>query len=352
MEKTTRLLQWYDRRRRSLPWRETRDPYAIWVSEIMLQQTRVDVVIPYYEAFLERFPTVEALAEGPLEEVLARWSGLGYYRRARQLHAAAVKVVERGGIPQTAKELRDLPGIGPYTSAAIASIAFGEVEPVLDGNVERVLCRHLALAEDPKKAFIRRRLLVVAESFLDRSRPGDSNQALMELGATVCRPQRPKCSECPLVEDCEGALQDPERFPVPRQRRETERVDFVVAVVREGDRVLLFRRGEDQELMPGLWELPNIPRKRGRKAMESALQERYGCHWHLEPASHQVRHSITFRALTLHVHPAHIEFGGDGEFGDEVAQEPKAAWMTEEDRERYGMSSMVEKVLAKFNREN
>jgi len=308
----------------------------------MLQQTRVEVVIPYYKGFLERFPTIEALAGAPLEDVLARWSGLGYYRRARQLHAAAGRIIELGKFPQTARELRELPGIGLYTSAAIASIAFGEVVAVLDGNVERLLCRYLALEEDPKRAVMRRRLLGVAEAFLDQHRPGDSNQALMELGATICRPKRPKCTECPIADDCRGlSMQDPERFPPPRRRRSTEHVELAVAVVREGDRVLFFKRSEDNEVMPGLWELPNIPRERSRKSMERSFRRRYGGHWHLQPAIHQVRHSITFRAMVLHVHLAQVGFG------NEVAEGPEAAWVADEERPGYGMSSIVEKVLGK-----
>ena len=342
MNNSERLLRWYDRAQRSLPWRETKDPYSIWVSEIMLQQTRVEVVIPYYRAFLERFPRVEVLAEAPLEEVLALWSGLGYYRRARMLHSAAGRVVELGAMPRTARELQELPGVGPYTAAAIASIAFGEVIPVLDGNVERLLCRRLALAEDPKRAPVRRRLLEVAANYLDRVRPGDSNQALMELGATLCRPQGPRCDRCPLAEDCQGLLTgEPEIFPSPRPRRQVERVELVVAVVREGEQVLFFRRSEDDELMPGLWELPNVPREGSRRAMERAFGARYGSRWHLEPAVGRVRHSITFRALTLHVHPSRVEYGG------EVAEGPEAVWLGAAERSGHGMSSMVEKVLGR-----
>lgn len=187
-----RLLAWYDRIRRDLPWRRTRDPWAIWVSEVMLQQTRVETAIPYFERFLIRFPDPAALAAAPIEEVLAQWSGLGYYRRARQLHGAAREVVERGGLPRSSAELERLPGIGPYTAAAIASIAFGEPVPVLDGNVVRVAARLSAEPEDPSRAAARGRLLAVAATLLEISRPGDSNQALMELGATVCLPKSPR----------------------------------------------------------------------------------------------------------------------------------------------------------------
>ena len=340
MNSASRLLQWYDRVRRDLPWRRTRDPYAIWVSEIMLQQTRVETVIPYYMAFLDRFPTVEDLAKAPEEDVLARWSGLGYYRRARQLHAAAKKVVELGSFPKTSSGWLELPGIGPYTSAAIASIAFGEVIPVLDGNVERFLCRRLAWAEDPKRAAVRRQLLDVAAELLDPRRPGDSNQALMELGATICRPKQPTCESCPLAEDCRGRQEgDVERFPRPRRRRPTEKVILVVAVVQEGDRILFFRRPKEAELMPGMWELPNVRQQEERSETEQALGERYGGKWTLGKKVRRVRHQITFRALTLEVHTAEVKMG------DFVAQGLEGRWISEAERKDYGMSSIVEKVF-------
>src|SRR5580700_687072 len=172
-----RLLSWYGKHRRDLPWRRTQDPYRIWVSEVMLQQTRVEAVLPYYDRFLGRFPSVDALALAPLDEVLALWSGLGYYRRARQLHAAARRIVDAGEFPRTIERLLELPGVGAYTAAAVASIAFGAAVPVLDGNVERVMARQLALAQDPKRAASRARLLDAAAALLDPARPGDSNQA-------------------------------------------------------------------------------------------------------------------------------------------------------------------------------
>ena len=190
------LLQWYDRHARDLPWRESRDPYRIWLSEIMLQQTRVAAVIAHYHEFLRRFPTVEKLAHAREASVLAAWSGLGYYRRARMLHAAAKAVARRGTFPATAAELLDLPGVGRYTAAAIASIAFGEPVAVVDGNVERVLQRFSGRRLEGKEFWS------AAEDLLDRERPGDFNQAMMELGATVCTPRAPGCLTCPVVEFC------------------------------------------------------------------------------------------------------------------------------------------------------
>src|ERR1044072_9343854 len=200
MREAVALLSGYRRKRRHLPWRRTRDPWAIWVSEVMLQQTRVEQVGAYFERFLARFPSVAALAEAPLAHALGGWAGRGYYRRLRLLHRAAHRVVERGGaIPSTAEQLRRLPGVGDYTAAAVASIAFGEPVPVLDGNVVRVMARRLACEEDAARPAVRRRLRAAAAVLLDVDAPGDSNQALMELGATVCTPMAPRCGECPLA---------------------------------------------------------------------------------------------------------------------------------------------------------
>jgi A/G-specific adenine glycosylase len=335
------LLRWFDRHRRDLPWRRTRDPYGIWLSEVMLQQTRVETVLPYYERFLTRFPTVEALAAAPLEEVLALWSGLGYYRRARQLHAAAQQIVAASsGFPRTLEGLRALPGIGDYTAAAVASIVFGVVAPVLDGNVERVLARWLALGEDPKGSAARKQLLATAASLLDPARPGDSNQALMELGATLCTPRRPKCLLCPLAGGCRAAAEgDPERYPAARTKREVEKRRMVAAVVEGASGVLLFRRPDDSELLAGTWELPWVEVD-GEPA--AALAARYGGRWHLGPQVAEVRHGITFRDLQVAVHRAELHVAGD-----EVRDGREAGWFDAEGRAGLPLSSLVGKILGK-----
>ncbi len=333
------LLQWFDRHRRDLPWRRTRDPYAIWLSEVMLQQTRVETALPYYERFLARFPTVEELAWAEIDEVLALWSGLGYYRRARQLHAAARRVVELGGFPRTAQGLLDLPGIGAYTAAAVASIAFGEAAPVLDGNVERVMARQLGMSEDPKGSAGRKQLLAAAAELLDSRRPGDSNQALMELGATLCSPRRPKCLLCPLAGGCAAAAEgDPERYPAPRRRREPETHRLVVAVVEEGSRVLLFRRPEESTLLAGTWELPWAE----SEEPAAALALRYGGRWELGPPAARVRHGITHRDLDVEVRRArlHALLGGD-----RLGEGPEAGWFDAPGRAALPLSSLVGKVL-------
>ena len=246
----TQLLAWYDAHARELPWRESRDPYRVWLSEIMLQQTRVAAVIAHYHEFLRRFPTVEKLARARESSVLAAWSGLGYYRRARMLHAAA-KVVVRdldGKFPETAEGLRSLPGIGRYTAAAIGSIAFDESVAVVDGNVERVLQRFFG------RSFSGEEFWVTAEGLLDRERPGDFNQAMMELGATVCTPRRPACLACPVVELCATRG---EMAALAKALRQKKREIHYALACREGA-VFLVQRPRDARLMAAMWELPEM----------------------------------------------------------------------------------------------
>jgi len=338
------LLTWFDQHRRDLPWRRTSDPYKIWLSEVMLQQTRVETVLPFYTRFLERFPTVGDLARAEVEEVLTLWSGLGYYRRARQLHAAARQIAAMAAFPSTVEELLALPGIGAYTAAAVASIAFGVAAPVMDGNVERVLSRCLALDEDPRASGARRQLLAAAAELLDPARPGDSNQALMELGATLCSPRRPKCLLCPLRPGCRAAREgDPERYPIPKVKREGERHRLLVAVVEEGAGVLLFRRPEDSTLLAGTWELPWTTRERNGTLEpgdpESALAELYGGRWTVGPRIAGARHGITYRDLEIDIHRAELAWAG------EVREGMAAGFFDAAGRANLPLSSLVGKVL-------
>ena len=251
----TQLLAWYDEHARRLPWRETHDPYRIWLSEIMLQQTRVAAVIVHYHEFLRRFPTVKKLAQARESSILAAWSGLGYYRRARMLHATAKLVagVRGGKFPQTAEGLRELPGVGRYTAAAIASIAFGQPVAVVDGNVERVLQRFSG------RQLAGEEFWQVADALLDRERPGDFNQAMMELGATVCTPRAPACLTCPVVELCatRGELTEAAKAPRQKKRQIHYALDYRSANSREG-KVFLVQRPRDARLMARMWELPEL----------------------------------------------------------------------------------------------
>jgi len=245
-----RLLQWYDANKRDLPWRKNADPYRVWLSEIMLQQTRVAAVIDHYHRFLKRFPSVQKLAGARESSVLAAWSGLGYYRRARMLHAAAKKIVREhnSAFPQTSAELRNLPGIGRYTSAAIASIAFQEPVAVVDGNVERVLGRVSGKHIGGEKVW------QLAGQLLDANRPGDFNQAMMELGATVCLPRQPLCRECPVRGFCtaRGTL-----APAEKPARQHKKTIRYALDVRDGS-VLMVQRARTASLMAGMWELPEV----------------------------------------------------------------------------------------------
>ena len=243
------LLRWYDRNKRDLPWRRTRDPYAVWVSETMLQQTQVATVLPYYQRFMEAFPSVESLDRASLDAVRSAWSGLGYYRRAANLKQAARLVVERhrGRLPADYKALLRLPGIGPYTAGAVMSIAFDRPYPAPDGNVRRVYARLLGLT-DP------RTIDRAAGQMVSRSRPGDFNQAVMELGATICLPTGPQCERCPLAHWCHATASG--AFDAPRRRPlRTRAVQWPLVLVESRSRVLLHRR-PDSGLLAGLWELP------------------------------------------------------------------------------------------------
>jgi A/G-specific adenine glycosylase len=247
------LLLWYARRRRALPWRRTRDPYRIWVSEIMLQQTRVATVIPYYRRWIRQFPTVQALARASQARVLKWWEGLGYYARARHLHRAA-KQVAREGLPATAAQWQTLPGVGPYTAAAIASMAFGEAVPVVDGNVARVLARVFGIRQNVRRPATLRRLRSLAADLIPATRPGDFNQALMELGALVCRPVGPRCGECPLRRVCRAPG---DGLPNRGRRPGIQPVVITAAAVWRGRR-LLVRQRPARGSLGGLWELPVV----------------------------------------------------------------------------------------------
>lgn len=299
-----RLLAWYDAQRRDLPWRESGDPWAILLSEILLQQTTVSAATPYYERILARWPNPQALAAAPIDELLGEWAGLGYYRRARLLHATASAVAERGGeLPRAAAELAGLPGLGPYTSAAVASIAHGEAVAAIDGNAERVFARLAGLALDVRRQPGKRQLQQIAEAWLARRRPGDWNQAIMELGARVCRPRKPDCGACPLARDCAAhALGEPEAFPVLPPRVKPTEVTRVAAVVERGGRILTrlreaspnagFLELPDVELVPEELAPDGAPRD-AEGALRRSLHEQHGLELSCKDELPPHRHSIT-----------------------------------------------------------
>lgn len=260
---TAPLLEWYDANKRDLPWRKSTDPYRIWVSEIMLQQTRVDTVIPYYERFMEKFPTLDALAEAPEDEVLKSWEGLGYYSRARHLHMAVKEVKERYGsrVPDNREEIMSLKGVGPYTAGAILSIAYGKPEPAVDGNVMRVLSRFYLITEDIAKPGTRLLMEKLVRKMMPEGRAGDFNQALMELGALICTPKSPHCLICPVMSNCRGRLEGMElSLPVKKKAKPPRPVQRLVAFVEgedEHEGKFLIRRRPDEGLLAKMWELPH-----------------------------------------------------------------------------------------------
>jgi len=253
------LTGWYDRNRRHLPWRETRDPYAIWISEIMLQQTRVETVIPYFLRFLERFPNADALARAPLGEVLKVWENLGYYTRVRNLHKAAGEIVERfgGKLPGRWEEILRLPGIGRYTAGAILSIAYGRNVPAVDGNVRRVISRLFAIEESVDDAATQVRIEELTGTLIPKRDPGRFNQALMELGAVCCTPKKPSCPTCPLQEVCMAQARDlAHRLPLRGKKKNIPRREGVSAVIRDGDGRLLIVQRPARGFLGSLWKFP------------------------------------------------------------------------------------------------
>ena len=299
------LLTWYAGHRREMPWRDTRDPYAVWISEIMLQQTRVDQVIPYYERFMSRFPTVQDLGRAPLDEVLKTWEGLGYYARARNIHRAAKQIVARHGgrIPDDPGQISALPGIGPYTSGAILSIAYGMDRPVLDGNVVRVLSRLFHITDDPAVSATKKRMASLAERLLAKGRAGDFNQAMMELGATICTPRQPGCGECPVATHCIAGrtLSDPSVLPYKKQRKQRPHHHVDAGVVSKGEELLIVRRPLEG-LLGGLWEFPGGIATEGADREDQLVKELkrvLGIDIRVDRAFATVKHAFTHFEITL-----------------------------------------------------
>lgn len=325
-----RLTAWYRRRARELPWRATRDPYAIWVSEIMLQQTQVASVIPYYERFLTAFPTVEALAAAEEESVLRVWEGLGYYRRARHLHEAAREIVRQHGgrVPQEAELLRALPGIGRYTAGAILSIAFGRREPILEANSRRVLARLFALEGDPGRQPLESVLWELAQALLPRRNPGELNQAVMELGSEVCVPRQPDCSRCPLQRWCRArqlGLED--ALPSGGAKPRIERVREAAVVVRRGVCVLVVRQPPAAR-WAGMFDFPRVTAgdQKGKtllRLLAAHVEQLAGVS--IEPPRKigEIRHGVTRFRIRLECYESSVCHGG-GSLGEPASGRGRA----------------------------
>ncbi len=303
------LLRWYRAHARDLPWRKTREPYPVWISEVMLQQTQITTVRPYYLRFLRAFPTVERLASAPFENVAEQWSGLGYYRRARSLHLAAQKLVKEsaGRFPSEYSAARKLPGVGHYTACAVLSIAYDRPLAVMDGNAARVIARIAAVPGHLQQARFRKDAERIAQELLSPMEPGLSNQALMELGQTICLPRAPRCQACALRLWCRARQQgQPEAFPEPRPRRAAEARHLAVAIIRKGKRVAL-TRGLDEGLLAGIWNFPaafgSSPQEalenlRHKIRKEAALPVQWG------PLLGRLRHQITHRSIRADLYAA------------------------------------------------
>lgn len=338
------LLAWYRRSRRDLPWRRTSNPYRIWLSEVLLQQTRIETALPYYKRFVETFPNVRTLAKAPLRRVLALWEGLGYYTRARNLHAAAKTVVrERNGrLPASAAEWQALPGVGRYTANAIASIALGERVPVVDGNVKRVIARLFRIDAPIEGPTATRQVWALAEQLVPKSAPGDFNQALMELGGRACTPRRPECRLCPLRRRCAARASGVQaKLPAHRPRRPVPKIAAVAAAIRRNGRILLTRR-PPEGLLGGLWTLPGAEMSPGRSRADTlrGAVTPLGIEIEILERIAVVRHEFTHRSLQLHVYRC------ERRAGELRRSDGCARWVRWERLGDYPCATVDRKVLA------
>jgi A/G-specific adenine glycosylase len=340
------LLKWYGRRRRDLPWRRSRDPYRVWVSEIMLQQTQVETVKPYFRRFLRRFPSVRALAKAPADAVMKAWEGLGYYARARNLHRAAKTILSdfNGRLPESPEELMKLPGIGRSTAGAISSIAFGRDAPVLDGNVARVLCRVFRIRRNPRESRTREKLWTIADKLLSSGHAGDFNQALMDLGATVCLPRNPRCALCPLATLCLAkAHGEQDKLPVKTKRKPSPHHDVAVGVIRRGTRLLIDRR-KPEGLLGGLWEFPGGKRKENEsleRCLTREIREELGIRVKVIRPLISVPHAYTHFRITLHVYECRYVSGVPRALGC-----AEWRWVRPDELDHYAFPSANRKVIA------
>lgn len=304
----TGLLKWFKKHKRDFPWRKNRTPYRVWVSELMLQQTRADQALPYYRKFMKTFPSLNSLAKASQHDVLKIWEGLGYYARARNMHKTAQRLVEhsRGRFPKTYEELKALPGIGPYTAAAIGSLAFDLDVAVVDGNVIRVLSRIFAYTDDVGTPAGKARIQSWAEDLLPRGRAGMFNEAMMELGAVLCLPKNPVCSECPLRKVCRGyASSHPERYPVKKKKAKIPHKIVGAAVVRNRKGEVLIARRPERSMLGGLWEFPGGVRERDesmKACIVRELKEELGIEIRVDRRLITVHHAYSHFTIELHVY--------------------------------------------------
>jgi A/G-specific adenine glycosylase len=340
------LLAWYDQNAADLPWRGTLDAYRIWLSEIMLQQTQVETVKGYYTRFLSTYPTVQDLAAAPLNAVLKLWEGLGYYSRARNLHRAAQLVVHdwQGYFPSSVADLQKLPGVGRYTAGAIASIAFGQAAPVLDGNVIRVFARLTDLPDEVTKPSVQKRLWALAEDWLSNERPGDYNQALMELGRTVCKPRNPLCAQCPLRAHCLAALHGTQaQRPLKKAKAPPPHYQVSAGIIRDEHERILIAQRPLEGLLGGLWEFPGGKCEQGESledCLKRELQEELAIAVEVREEFVVVQHAFTHFRITLHAFNCKHLTGEPQKLGVH-----DWAWVTEDDFDRYSFGKADREVI-------
>ena len=351
-----KLLRWYRHNQADLPWRRDPSPYRVWLSEVMLQQTQVETVIPYYQRFLDAFPSIAALADAPLDAVLKRWEGLGYYSRARNLHRAARLLVAEynGALPSQVDELLKLPGIGPYTAGAIASIAFGRSAPVLDGNVIRIFARLLDLPDDISQGATQKKLWRIAEEWLPAQGAGEFNQALMELGQKVCRPKNPHCADCPLRYNCLALAAGTQADrPVRSKRSPTPHYDVTAGLIRDEQGRLLIAQRPLEGLLGGLWEFPGGKRE-GRESLEDCLRRELREELAIEVEVGQrmavVDHAFTHFKITLHAFDCRY-LGAVPPYSEPQALEALDwAWVSEAELEQFSFGKADRQVIAELTR--
>ena len=334
----SKLLQWFKKNGRDLPWRKTQNPYAIWVSEIMLQQTQVGTVIPYYQEFLRSFPTINHLSKADLSKVLKAWEGLGYYSRARNLHRASQIVANHftGRVPDSIRDLLSLPGIGRSTAGAILSFAYNREAPILDGNVKRILCRLFAISGNPVRVETEGLLWGISESLIPKGHSNQFNQALMDLGSMLCTPTDPQCSNCPLRSHCKGkASGDPERYPTKGSKKRIPHINAVSAVIQRDGKVLLHRRPLEG-LLGGLWEFPNWPlneREKWTDLLVGQVKNKIGLRVKIKRPLGPFHQTFSHFKLTLHVYHCQLVNG-----------EVKGKWVSLENLSLFPMSSVHRRI--------
>jgi A/G-specific adenine glycosylase len=341
-----KLLVWYSHYRRDLPWRKTKDPYAVWLSEVMLQQTQVQTVVPYYLRFLNAFPTIEDLAGADTQELLRTWAGLGYYSRARNLQLAAREMIRSHGgkFPPSYSGALSLPGIGRYTAGAILSIAFDLPYPVLDGNAIRVLSRMFDIKGDTKKTHVQKLLWEYSRELVPNQHPGDFNQAIMELGALICSPRQPRCPLCPWQSECvarKNGTQD--LLPVRRGMNRVRRVNCAVAVLSHRGRVLIIKRNKGR-LLRDFWEFPGVEfngTRTVRAALSRCVLETVGLKIRLLKPLAEIRHMITHRRIILLPFRAQLKPGA----ASRVSRPSEAKWVRPEDLEKFPFASASRKIV-------